>query len=117
VKDGFNLKPYYIMSAINIVLLAITSFAGLFISSTYVNFVEPLHLAESQGQDFTTLFVGVPLLVVAMIWTRRGLIRGPSFGRGHWDIFCTFTLFTPTAGCTTYFSLPMLLFADCHFFR
>ena len=75
------------MSAINIVLLALTSFAGLFVSNTYVNFVEPLHLAESQGQDFTTLFVGLPLLIIAMIWTQRGSARGPIFWAGALGYF------------------------------
>lgn len=87
MKDGFSFKPYYIMSSINVVLLTITGLAGLFIPSTYINFVEPLHLAESQGQDFTTLFVGLPLLIIAMMWTRQGLMRGPIFWAGALGYF------------------------------
>ena len=75
------------MSIINIVLLALTGFAGLFFSNTYVNFVEPLHLAESQGQDFTTLFIGLPLLIIAMMWTRRGSVRGSIFWVGALGYF------------------------------
>jgi len=87
MKIASNLKSYVIMTVINAILLLITAFAGLFIPTTYVDFVEPLHLAESQGQDFTTLFVGLPLLVLALLWTRRGDIRGPIFWAGAMGYF------------------------------
>jgi hypothetical protein len=87
MPKGSSVKPYYILSAMNAVLLAITSFTGLFFPRIYENFIEPLHLAESQGQDFTTLFVGLPLLLVAMQWTRRGSAHGPIFWAGALGYF------------------------------
>ncbi len=75
------------MSAIIIVLIIITSSAGLFVSGTYASFIEPLHLAESQGQDFTTLFFGLPLLILSFIWVRRKLLRGLIFWAGSLGYF------------------------------
>jgi hypothetical protein len=87
MRDEHSLKPYTVMSAISIVLLAVTACAGLFMPGTYEDFVGPLHLAESQGQDVTTLFAGLPLLFVAMLWTRRGSMRGPIFWAGALGYF------------------------------
>ena len=87
MKAPFNPRPYIIMSGINAVLLIITAVAGLFVAGTYDGFVAPLHLAESQGQDATTLFVGLPLLTVALLWTRRGAVQGPILWAGAMGYF------------------------------
>lgn len=71
-----NFRPYILLSSINVVVLIIAAGAGVFLDSTYVDFVEPLHLAESQGQDATTLFFGIPVLVIGMLSARRGSLRG-----------------------------------------
>lgn len=52
---------------ITLILLIITAGAGLFSEGTYTGFISPLHLAESQGQDATTLFLGIPLVILAWI--------------------------------------------------
>lgn len=103
MKDGFSFKPYYIMSTICLALLTITSFSGLFVSSTYVSFIEPLHLAESQGQDFTTLFVGMPLLIIAMVWTRQGSFRGPIFWTGALGYFLYINIIYSYGGVYNHF--------------
>ena len=82
MQARFNLKPYYIMSGINFCLVLITGIAGVFCPETYVDFVEPLHLAESQGQDVTSLFIGLPLLILSIYWTRQCSVRGPIFWAG-----------------------------------
>jgi hypothetical protein len=71
-----HIKPYIILSVINAIILIIAAGAGIFVESTYVDFVKPLHLAESQGQDVTTLFFGVPLLLLGMLFAQRGSLRG-----------------------------------------
>jgi hypothetical protein len=71
-----HIKPYTVLSVINAVILIIAAGAGVFVESTYVDFVEPLHLAESQGQDVTTLFIGIPLLLLGMVLAQRGSLRG-----------------------------------------
>ncbi|MCB0071641.1 MAG: hypothetical protein KDE20_09300 [Caldilineaceae bacterium] len=87
MKASFNSRPYVIISGINALLLLITAAAGLFVAGTYDNFIAPLHLAESQGQDATTLFVGLPLLIVALLWTRQGAVQGPILWAGAMGYF------------------------------
>lgn len=82
-----NLRPFYILTALNALLLLVTAFFGLFKTGTYIDFIEPLHLAESRGQDFTTLFVGLPLLALAVRWTRRRDVRGVIFWAGALGYF------------------------------
>jgi hypothetical protein len=65
------------MAYILIALMLITAFAGTFFPTLYSDFTRPQRVAESQGQDVVTLFIALPLLLVAMRLTRRGDVRGP----------------------------------------
>ncbi len=63
-------------------LLLVTSAGGLFFPQLYVGVV-PAHLIpESQGQDAVTLFLAVPLLLLALRWLRAGDVRGPIVAAG-----------------------------------
>jgi hypothetical protein len=69
-------KPYLILTGILAVLMLITAFAGTFLPSIYRDFTRPQRVAESQGQDVVTLFIGLPLLLIALRLTRHGDARG-----------------------------------------
>jgi hypothetical protein len=82
MKPNHNLKPYLILAGILAVLMLITAFAGTFFPAIYSDFTRPQRVAESQGQDVVTLFIALPLLLVAARLTRRGDVRGPLFWVG-----------------------------------
>ncbi len=75
-------RIYYFAAALLLLLLLGTSIPGLFWDGTYEGFIAPLHLAESQGQDLTTLFVGIPLLVIAVLLTLKRSAKGPVLWAG-----------------------------------
>jgi hypothetical protein len=82
MKPNHNLKPYLILAGILAVLMLVTAFAGTFFPTIYSDFTHPQRVAESQGQDVVTLFIALPLLLVAVRLTRRGDARGPLFWVG-----------------------------------
>ena len=77
MKPNHNLKPYLILAGILAVLMLITAFAGTFFPAIYRDFTRAQRVAESQGQDVVTLFIGLPLLLIAVRLTQRGDARGP----------------------------------------
>lgn len=68
-----KMKPAYILSVIIVPLAIITSLGGLFIAELYRDnsFVTTLW----KGNDLVTLVVAVPMLVIALILSRRGSQR------------------------------------------
>jgi hypothetical protein len=71
-----------ILIGILLVLLVITAVTGLLFPFVYEGLV-PAHLIpESQGQDAVTLFLAVPLLLVAMRWLWQGQMRGTIVAAG-----------------------------------
>jgi hypothetical protein len=69
-----RLKTSIILSGIVLVLIAIASFAGLFIDGLYRD--NEWATSQLRGADFIRLFVAVPLFAVALWLTVRGSIRG-----------------------------------------
>jgi hypothetical protein len=68
-----KLRPAFILSVIIVILATVTSLGGLFITDLYRdnNFVESLW----KPNDLVTLVVAVPMLVTALILSRRGSQR------------------------------------------
>lgn len=66
-------RPSYILSVIIVILAIITSLGGLFIADLYRDnsFVTSLW----KGNDLVTLVVAIPMLVTALILSRRGSQR------------------------------------------
>jgi hypothetical protein len=70
-----SLRPYTIMGSLIALLLAITAAAGVFIKDLYAPFVStPGFVAALWVQDLVSL-LAAPVLVAAMVWTRRGSRR------------------------------------------
>jgi hypothetical protein len=70
-----SLRPYTIMGSLIAPLLVITAGAGVFIKDLYAPFVStPGFVAALWVQDLVSL-LAAPVLVAAMVWTRRGSRR------------------------------------------
>lgn len=82
MKPDYHLKPYLTLARILAALMLVTALAGAFFPAIYRDFTRAQRVAESQGQDVVTLFVGLPLLLTAVRLTRRGDARGPLFWVG-----------------------------------
>lgn len=67
------LTPTTTLSVIIAILAAVASAGGLFLDSLYLD--NTLVTAALRGNDLITLALAVPLLVVAMLWARRGSQR------------------------------------------
>ncbi len=59
-----------------VILAGVTGFFGLLFPSIYDGFVSPLHIAESQGQDFTSLSLGITLLILGTYLAKKGSLKG-----------------------------------------
>lgn len=71
-----------VLIGILIPLLVITAVSGLFFPQVYDGLV-PAHLIpESQGQDAVTLFLAVPLLIMALRWLQARDLRGTIVAAG-----------------------------------
>lgn len=72
--NGFHrrLRPIWILTLINALFSAVSAAFGAFSPSVYAAFVSPLHIAESQGQDVTTLFVAIPIMLASAWRARQG---------------------------------------------
>ena len=70
-----SLRPYTIMGSLIVLLLAVTAGAGVLVKNFYAPFITaPGFVAALWVQDLVSL-LGAPVLVAAMIWTRRGSRR------------------------------------------
>jgi hypothetical protein len=69
-----SLRPYYLMGGLIALFLAITAAAGLLIRDIYQPFMFEGLVAAQSIQDFVSLLCA-PLLMAAMIYTRRGSAR------------------------------------------
>jgi hypothetical protein len=70
-----SLRPYTLMGSLIALLLAITAGAGVLIANFYAPFITaPGYVAALWVQDLVSL-LAAPVLVVAMLWTRRGSRR------------------------------------------
>jgi hypothetical protein len=69
-----SLRPYYLMGALIVALLAVTATAGLFVEGLYRPFLNEPIVAFQFFQDLISL-IFAPLLVAAMYLTGRGSLR------------------------------------------
>jgi len=78
-----NLKPAYIFSVLIAVLAAIASIGGLLLDGLYRDntFVKTTWL----GNDAVTLFLAVPILVAALIFSSRGSLKAQLVWMGMLD--------------------------------
>ena len=67
-------KTAYTLTIITLVLAAVSAAGGLFIENLYRD--NPFVAAVWQGNDLVTLVVAVPLLIVGLILSLRGSVRG-----------------------------------------
>lgn len=75
VIDRNKLKPYFILSAITVVLLFVASAGGLFVEGVYA-LVLPKHIIPAVwGVDLVSL-LAVPVLVISLYLAGRGSLRG-----------------------------------------
>ena len=70
-----SLRPYTIMGSLIVLLLAVTAGAGVLVKNFYAPFfTTPGLVATLWVQDLVSL-LAAPVLLAAMIWTRRGSRR------------------------------------------
>lgn len=70
-----SLRPYTIMGALIVLLLAVTGGAGVLLKNFYAPFITaPGYVATLWVQDLVSL-LAAPVLLAAMVWTRRGSRR------------------------------------------
>lgn len=74
IKPG---RATFVLIIVLLPLLAATAASGLFFPKVYAGVVPSHLIPESQGQDAVTLFLAVPLLLLALRWLRAGDVRGP----------------------------------------
>ncbi len=78
-----NLKTAYVLSIIIAVLAALASVGGLLLNGLYR---DNLFVTSAwKGNDVVTLFVAVPLLVAALIYSARGSLRAQLIWMGVLD--------------------------------
>jgi len=72
-----ELKPYFFVSIIIVLLMFIANVGGLLIPNLYTRygFNNKYLLAQVYGQDFLTLIVILPLFVISLILAMRGSLR------------------------------------------
>jgi len=68
------------------------------------------------GQDYITLFVGVPLLIISLLWARRGSLRGKYLLTGTLGYFLVGYLFYLIMAMYNYLFLVYTLLTGCAFF-
>src|SRR5690606_12235855 len=68
------------------------------------------------AQDYVTLFAGVPLLIIALFYARRGLIRGRLFLAGVLGYFLVTYLFYLVMGMYNYLFLVYTALLGLSFF-
>lgn len=66
-----QLKVLSVMSVILVIGLAVVSVFGAFVPSTYVRDAASM-AAQGMGQDMVDLFLVVPVLIISLIFLRRG---------------------------------------------
>ena len=74
MRAGDRLRPYHVLSALLAPLALAASVTGIAVPSIYRD--APIMRAATLGQDLVTAFVGVPLLVAGLVFSRRGSPRG-----------------------------------------
>ena len=77
-------KTTFILSVLIAVLALVASAGGLFLDNLYRD--NPFVTAVWQGNDAVTLFVAVPILVVASILAQRGSKRALLIWLGSLDV-------------------------------
>lgn len=78
-----NLKAAYILSILIAVLAAVVSVGGLLLNGLYR---DNLFVTSAwKGNDLVTLFVAVPLLVAALVFSARGSLRAQLIWMGVLD--------------------------------
>jgi len=70
-----NLRASYIMTVLVGLLMAVVSAGGSFASESLYR-DNPLIVASLRGQDYVTLFVAVPVLIIGLLLERRGSLPG-----------------------------------------
>ncbi|MBN2050632.1 MAG: hypothetical protein JW760_09325 [Spirochaetales bacterium] len=68
------------------------------------------------GQDYVTLFLGIPLLAVALVWARRGSLRGRLFLAGVLGYFLVTYLFYLIMGMYNFLFLVYAFLLGTTFF-
>ena len=78
-----KLKPALVLSSVVAALAVIASAGGLFLEGLYR---DNLFVTSAwKGNDLVTLFVGIPVLVAALIFSRRGSLRAQLVWMGMLD--------------------------------
>lgn len=74
------------------------------------------YAAQAIAQDAVTLFLGVPLLIIGMIWARKGSLRGQLLLTGTLGYFLyTYTSYSFLSAYNVLFLLYVALFSLCLF--
>src|SRR3990172_5342244 len=79
IKPG----PAYLLSILIAVLATLTSAGGLLLEGLYRDNI--FVISAWKGNDIVTLFIAVPILVAAMIFSRRGSLKAQLVWMGALD--------------------------------
>lgn len=102
-------KTSKILSVLIVILAAVASAGGLFLDGLYRD--NTFVTAVWKGNDAVTLFVAVPLLVIALILVQRGSKRAQLIWLGSLDIILyTYAFFLFAAALNWFFLLYIALF-------
>ena len=84
----YNFTMCYWLSGAIAILLFIATLGGLFLPGLYRDV--PYMVVQAQGQDLVSLVIGVPLLVISLLYTMRGSERAQLI----WLVTLTYILYT-----------------------
>jgi hypothetical protein len=125
-----SLRPFYVVSTLIAVLLAITAGAGVLVDGLYMPFLDEPLVAFQFFQDLLSLLFA-PSLVVVMVMTHRGSLRAFVIWNGlliyaayYYAFYCfgfVYTVYYPlylaVMGLATFSFIGLLSSADLQFFR
>ena len=102
-------KTSKILSILIAILAAVASAGGLFLDGLYRD--NPFVTAVWKGNDAVTLFVAVPLLVIALILAQRGSKRAQLIWMGSLDVILySYAFFLFAAALNWFFLIYVALF-------
>jgi hypothetical protein len=109
-----NLKTAYILSIIIVVLATVASAGGLLLDGLYRDNL--FGTAAWKGNDVVTLFVAVPLLVAALVFSGRGSLRAQLIWMGMLDYALYNYAFYLFAAAFNWFFLIYVALFGCSIF-
>ena len=104
-----KLKLSFFLSKLIIILMIITSASGFFFREIYQ--ANATDKAGWYGNDLVTLFIALPLLIVGLFFSQRGLLRGQLIWLGmlHY-VFYNYAFYLFGATINWFFGLYIVLF-------